>query len=80
MHKENLVALIIVCALAILVITFLLGFWGIPIAAGVTAGITYFVLRKRGSRMVRKIAFVIGILMVLGGTAWLSFDIIMGML
>ena len=80
MHKGSLVAMIVVCAFAILVLTFLLGFWGIPISAGVTAGITYFVVRKRGSKVVQKIAFVIGILMVIGGAAWLSFDIIRSML
>jgi hypothetical protein len=58
------------------VLTYWLGLWGIPVAAG----IAYLVFRKRESKAVRKIAFAIGILLVIGGSAWLAFDVINNML
>ena len=72
MDRGNLVATITVSVFALFVLTVWLGLWGIPIAAG----IAYLVFRKRESRVVRKIAFAIGIMMVIGGSAWLAFDII----
>jgi apolipoprotein N-acyltransferase len=78
--RGRIVAATTVSAFVIFVLVFWLGYFGIPIAVGVAYLVAYLIFRKRGSKAVRKIVFAIGIIMVIGGSIWLSFDIINGML
>lgn len=63
----NLIAMITIIAASNIVLFYVFGWIGIPISVALTV----LVYKKRNSKVIRPIAFAIGILIVVAGLVWI---------